>query len=483
MKTLPLFTLLLCGALTARDLSVPSLNDLPLQSEISQGGITWNFEEPVPVGRFVNGDYYVVGSATITNISPRPILDRGNTKNCRNVSILNPPTDQRNVSYDGRTMNGNRFNIDDAATLPIRIRPGDSLVSSISAEGREGKCFMNIRRMNSFTRTFSVLTCLDKPVAPDAFRPGIYDRQGNLYYARDLQWPLLKSLPKVEDTPDITHWTQVFRQPWAGATRLSIANAQDYQPQYSAESARAEGIVTLLLNLDFKKSEKEPLLINFVQYGIDRYSLIRNGGLTDRWKAVGGHGNGEKWGITFAGLMLGDEDMAHLNKSHPKVLFGQDQQTAFVKDMPAGMQDSWMGSDVVYTGMHGLRYGEPGGRLPEHLPYEHQHPKDWVPSTYKYPWLPKPRTQFAGEVYRRSQNSPSWVGVALAIRIMEAEDAYGHPAFTAYVDRWMTIDDAPLREIIKENMHPNDNTDYEKMPAGRSLDPFAESMWEAYRNN
>jgi len=264
--------------------------------------------------------------------------------------------------------------------------------------------------------------------------------------------------------------------------RLGVANAQDYQPQYSVEAARAEGIASLLLNLDFTDQEKRPLLVNFIQYGIDRYSLIRNGGFPERWKAVGGHGNGDKWGITFAGIMLGDEKMSHLNENYPNVKFGQDMQTAFVKDMPEDMRTCWNGSDVTYTGMYGMWKGKPTGKEPQHLPYEHQHPRDWKVSTYKYPWG-KTKTRFSGENYRRGQNSPAWVGIALAIRIMAAEKEYGHPAFCAYVDRWMTIDDAPLRKTVKAHMHSDDKTDLDSMKAGRAWDPLALSMWKTYRNN
>ena len=34
---------------------------LPLQTSISKDGVTWTFDRPMPVGQFVNGDYYVVG--------------------------------------------------------------------------------------------------------------------------------------------------------------------------------------------------------------------------------------------------------------------------------------------------------------------------------------------------------------------------------------------------------------------------------------
>lgn len=454
-------------------------------TSVSQGGITWTFDAPVPVGQFVNGDYYVVGPCTITHISPEPVIATEDPRDSRNISILNPPPDQGKVSYDGRTMGGRAFDPSLAAPLPIAMKPGDILISSISGEGdkpRAGRCFMKIRSKISFTKSYSVLTCLDGPVPAGTFRPGFSDRTNTLYNIADIRWDRLRELPKVADTPDINEWAGIFRQPWAGAIRLCVANAQDYQPQYSVEAARAEAIASLLLNLDFTREEKMPLLVNFVQYGIDRYSLFRNGGLPERWTAVGGHGNGEKWGITFAGILLGDDKMANLNANYPEIRFGQDMQTAFVKDMPEGMQSCWNGSDVTYTGMYGLWDGEPTGKEPQHLPYEHERPADWVASTFTYGGN-KTRTRFSGENYRRGQNSPAWVGIALAIRIMNAEEEYNHPAFCAYVDRWMTIDDAPLRKEITAAMAPDDTTDLENMPAGRAWDPFVEEMWDAYRGN
>src|SRR5208282_4716646 len=37
-------------------------------ASITKDGITWTFSQAVPVGQFVNGDYYVVGPVTVTAI-------------------------------------------------------------------------------------------------------------------------------------------------------------------------------------------------------------------------------------------------------------------------------------------------------------------------------------------------------------------------------------------------------------------------------
>ena len=40
---------------------------------VSQYGITWTFDQPARVGRFVNGDWYVVGPVTVKAIDPQPL--------------------------------------------------------------------------------------------------------------------------------------------------------------------------------------------------------------------------------------------------------------------------------------------------------------------------------------------------------------------------------------------------------------------------
>ena len=49
---------------------------------ITQYGITWKLSQPVEVGRFVTGDYYVVGNCEVVAITPPP-------GNGRNGSELN----------------------------------------------------------------------------------------------------------------------------------------------------------------------------------------------------------------------------------------------------------------------------------------------------------------------------------------------------------------------------------------------------------
>lgn len=66
---------------------------------VSRRRITWRFSESVPVGRFVNGDHYIVGRVTVTQVDP-PASDG------RNGSILDLPLDSGISPFDSRVPGG-----------------------------------------------------------------------------------------------------------------------------------------------------------------------------------------------------------------------------------------------------------------------------------------------------------------------------------------------------------------------------------------
>ena len=112
----------------------PNLEDLALKQTVSQFGITWTFDKPVRIGRFVNGDYYIVGSATVTNIDPKPLYGKevpesevdGNERErrpeqrVRNGFMLNPPAAMK-VAYDSGVRNW--FDPGLVQKLPITMKP------------------------------------------------------------------------------------------------------------------------------------------------------------------------------------------------------------------------------------------------------------------------------------------------------------------------------------------------------------------------
>ena len=216
----------------------------------------------------------------------------------------------------------------------------------------------------------------------------------------------------------------------------------------------------LLLMLDLEAEAKERLLVHMVQVGIDYWGLVRNG--HPGWLGWGGHGSGRKFPIVFAGLLLGDPEMASPTVTFPKVEFGEDNQTMF--------GEGWTGAKALFAGHSGIQRATGTPERPQWGPYEHLHPSQWSASNRQ------------SEAYRRANSSSSWVGQALVMRLLDAKREWAHDAFFAYVDRWMTEDDREHRQIIMKH-HEGFRLDDRARHAhqGNTWEPFVKTMWGLYR--
>jgi hypothetical protein len=122
----------------------------------------------------------------------------------------------------------------------------------------------------------------------DAFRPAFCDRENRIYLARHLRRDLLAKLPRVEGTPSPVEFAKHFQRCWVDVMRQNKAAPAEYAAQYGRETSRAGGMATLILMCDFPNDEKERLLVNFVQYGVDLYGTLEAG--WGGWETLGGHG-------------------------------------------------------------------------------------------------------------------------------------------------------------------------------------------------
>jgi hypothetical protein len=452
------------------------LKDLPLKQNVSQYGITWTFQKPAPVDRFINGDWYVVGPVTIKAIDPKPLygseiprreLDRMDKERkqehrVRNGFMLNPPA-KMEVAYDSGVRNW--FTPSLIQRLPVAMKPGDSLVSTISMPKNlvlHAQLRNKIERGvgdSSPIRTAAVLTCVDEPQPPDAFRPGFCDRRQRIYLARNLKRDLLPVAAATRSIPKVEQYIRFTQRPWVGTCFFGFEEPVENMPQYGLEYGRVVGISALLLCTDLKPQQKEPLLVNFIQVGIDLGGMVRAG--HPGWTGWGGHGSGRKLPIVFTGLLLGDNELANINKSFPKVSFGQDEQTAYA--------DCWTGARVVFAGHSGIDAATGKGRSRNSGwgPYEHTPPLQWEDG------------QNTSEAYRRCCTSIGWVAQALALRLMRAEKSWNHNAFFDYVDRWMYEDDAVFVKIIKEATSRDHDKEWARQ--GQAWDAFVNEMWAKHR--
>lgn len=486
--------------------------ELPLKDRVSQYGITWYFESPAPVGQFINGDFYVVGPVTVKMINPKPQFgsevsapkDADNIdeppydgKLARNGSTLNLPAV---VSPDATTSRTHRSGFDSRmpmmaydpgqyTPLPIAMKPGDSLVSSASAPP---PC-------NGYPiKSVAILTCMDEPQPKDAFRPSFCQTATcTPYQAGNLRRDLLLRLPVPGEGAGIKpqDYAEFFQEPWIDTVYGGRAMPKKKFQFYGAQIAELGGAASLLLLLDYPAADKEPLLINMVQTGIDLFGLLRGGG---EWHAEGGGNAGRKWLILFAGLMLDDAQMYDMGKSPIHGRFHEDEQTQFCPVEYDGrtFESGWTGSRVIWTGHYGYYRGQFSRAR---NPMNHYGPVDlFPPSEWPGPWSE------GSEGYRRNSTSSSWVAQALAARLMNAEPYWDHDAFFAYVDRWMTEDDTKYMGILMQNMEEKlaaaqteeDKRNLEAVKEKISkaawsgtvtsrpeLADLVKKLWQTYRNN
>jgi hypothetical protein len=455
----------------------PALTDLKETDTISQYGITWKLDKKVRVGQFITGDWYFVGKATVVEITPKPLFgkevtdspdwklvndnavkeDNYKDKWARNGSMLNPGiTAPVYIGFDSRAADG-YYSPALFTSLPIKMGPGDFLVSTISAP----------EPINHFGHgqpvlVAAVLTCLKEPVPADAFRPSYCDREQKIYLARNLKRELLYTLSKPPQAPPnlAGGWHRVFQRPWLDTVAWGYSSPKENMPRYGQWITHAVSHASMLLHLDYTAEDKEPLLVHYVQYGIDLWGIVRAGHAG--WQGHGGFGQGRKWSIMFAGLMLGDADMQSPNAKYPKTMFGEDTQTAWGK--------SWTDANVVFTSHPIWRPQAP----------ELKNLADVFGTKEADGWM-------QSEGYRRCCTSKEWPGEALAARLMRAEKAWNHDPFFAYVDRWMTEDNHKTTQEIDKVFKSHNETwkygNYGFWGTQPNTDEFSLVLWSKYRDN
>jgi len=429
-----------CGGSSASTSNSPPPPPPGTAASVSKDGITWTFGQPVPVGQFVNGDYYVVGPVTISAIDPAPTT----SSPYENGSVLNLPTANSKSGFDSRLNDGTDeswwFDASLRSYPPISLKPGDSLASSISlAQIHSVPEVMRASDMSaSPVASVSVLTVLSAAPSADAFRPSYCDRSQTIYHANSLQRDLLPSLapPNPSGTPTLEQFEALYRQPWIDTNPFLFDAPADYMPSYGQHVAFADSYASLLLMLNFPADQKVNLTNYFVQYGVDLYGCLQAG---VGWPAFGGHRSGRKLPIIFAGILLNNGGMKNVSAAYPNQ-FGEDMQTVYVNQIPGGYQQAWQGAAVIYGGHYGVDSGGAPVSPGLYGPYEQLQPVNW-------PLLNG--NEQLGEAYRRCCTSVSWVGEALTMHIMKTENVWNYPAFFDYVDRWMYEDDTQTVAEIK----------------------------------
>ena len=388
------------------------------QQSLSQYGITWTFAEPARTGRFITGDWWVVGPVTVRSVSPDPTADR-------HGSVVNPAAGDKQ-GYDSRVAN---FDASLRASFPLTLQPGDALVSTISVENVGDKTADTVpgQYCRGPLRTAAVLTCVRESPPKDAFRPAYVGTWREMFTAAQLRRDRLPGLQAPETTPDVKPYERYLERIWLDHQREWVNRMMhplENMPDYGREITNIVSDVGLLVLLDDPNRQRETLLLRFVQKGIDYYGVVQSD--SDLWIANGGHNSGRKWPILFAGWMLGHEGMMHVQAT-----FQEDQQTYH--------GPGFRGQKALWT----ITLKNPNARHEE-----------VDPATWESFGDTRGNNGTKAEGYRKL-NGPTWVGQALAARLTGMIECWDHPAFFDYVDRWW-----------QEEHEAND---------------FVTSMWQRYR--
>jgi hypothetical protein len=421
------------------------------RSSVSQFGITWTFDRAYELGRFANGDYWVVGPVLVVGIDPPSVKVAGRT---RNGSMLNPKAgSDMTQGYDSacyakygtKSSYSPRLNaaLDVSPLRPLLLSTHTSLVSSISVPQPGARPQL---------QTAAILTVLDEAPPPGSFRPPYCGDDKTIRFRRDqLDTSLLASLAPVRGAPSLREVERKFSRPWIDHVEGWIGrylHPAANMPDYGREITDHVSTGALMLHLNFPVEQKMRLLIGYVQLGIDLYGILENGG---RWPPAAGHLNGRKWPILFAGLVLGDEKMQNIGFEYPPEAFSEDGQTFYVE-----APRPELGYTEEHVGM--AEWGTSHIGRPELDDVRWLHSESFPRGASKNDL----RTQ--GIKYRLCCTANTFWGELLAARIMGAVELWNHDALFDYQDRF-------YEKNLKLNV-----SDYRM-----SWQPFYYEMWRRYR--
>lgn len=369
------------------------------RDSITQYGVTWTFSAGVTAGRYVTGDWWVVGPVTVSAVTPSP------TAECHG-SVVNPPAGDAQ-GYDARISG---FDASLRAKFPLQLQPGQSLVSTASLDRIGEKTPDTVRRQycRGPLRTAVVLTCVNNLPPADAFRPAYVGTWKEKFTASQLRRDRLPQLKPPGPVPDSKDYERDLERIWLDHMRQWVNRKMhplENMPDYGREITNIVSDVALLLLLEDPNNERDTLLLQYVQKGIDYYGVTQSD--DNLWIANGGHNSGRKWPILFAGLLLGHDGMRHV-----KATFQEDQQTYYGQGFQ-GQRALWTIAPDNANRCH-----------------EEADPKTWQTFGDN-----RGNNGLKAEGYRKL-NGPTWVGQALAARLTGMVDDWNHPAYFDYVDRW-----------------------------------------------
>ncbi len=414
---------------------------------LSQFGVTWFFDREYTCGTFANGDFWVVGPVSITNITPESgvrvetLSDGRSFNRIVNGTLVNPmvylsvdpqtPNGYDNaVSVSGKSAYGGAAYSSGANKAPsitgqaLVANAGTSVVSSISSGSLpENSSYPQIRRIVA-------LTVLGAVPPAGSFRPPMIGNDKTIRWNRSqLNYNILRKLSPVQGTPSLAAVENEFSVPW---TMLHTGNWTQnmtpmQMPNYGRDQAYAISRALLSLHLDYTDAQKERLYISLVQYGIDIYGFVSNGGFT---RASGGLNGGRKAALVLAAAALNAQllkEWANAGKKTAYKPYGKSVNIFHEDSQVWIVGEGDVGRAVTQDGAYRETYRAEHVGLPE-----------WGNQHENYPVYDASNWSVA---YRDIANS-SHIGNALGIRLLSGGEAiWNNPVFFSYyLDRAWSIE-------------------------------------------
>jgi hypothetical protein len=391
--------------------------------------ITWTFDKPYTIGRFVTGDPYVVdtgGGVIVTSVSP-------NQATGRNGSQVNPAIGG-SQPFDNRSRCN--FNAGLRPTYPLTLRNGSSLVSTVSASAIDTEREWNGIRTDDWStvRSMAVLTVVDRVLPDGTFRPPYYGTNKpltwNVANVSKAWMPNLSTtgirLPNYSSrgfaTP-VDYFKRGSERPWMvhlnNWCQREVAPAQNMFPYHQYNGFFISEMSLLLMT---NVANKDQVLYNMVQLGLDHYYLMGKGqeATSSFWKMP----------VLLAGLAFNNSTILNSFKAGNYNVIPRDDEKFYNCSLnPTGRgSSSWTGKAVCFK------------KEPDEY-YEEENPSTWN-STYCTTGRDQ-RDCCTQEHYRAIEDSYPHIGMMLAARILtergtNLQDYWNYPQAFLYMDRWMT---------------------------------------------
>ncbi len=285
---------------------------------ISQWGIEFDFDTHYEVGVFANEDYWVKGPVTITAMTPAFQMTASTTLNGAEVN----PVYVGPQGFDSRAGTFNSYlNI----TLPYTAQPWESIVKSKSRVTSKSICDPTDRPC---LQTASVLTVVSDTL-PDygagVFRPPYSGIMKPLFPASAVRASILPSLAYVNGATTTVSLATVKGQiervqlDHKGGATGRVIHPSENMGDYGGDIASRNNDTVLRLMLADTTNAKMPVLLPFLQYGIDSYYMYLTG---QEWYEQGGHTPGRRILFAFTATMFDNAEIRDM--ANTETIFSED---------------------------------------------------------------------------------------------------------------------------------------------------------------